>query len=215
MQSHEKKVENIASALKKADKSDRPIEFAKKSVSHFVPNPYRDEDKIPKIDLSPLDELLEIDEKNLTATAESGLTFSNLTRALLAKNLMPYTVSELKDISIGGAVSGCSIESMSYKYGGFHDSCIEYEVVTGQGEIKTYTRENDSDVFEMLHGSYGTLGIITKIKFKVYPAKPYVKTEYRLHDNFDDYWADMKERCEKGDYLFVDGIIHSPNQFVV
>lgn len=212
--SHDKKIERVCAQVKSASQRGVPVEFAKKSVSHFVPNPYRNEKEIPKIDLSPLDELLEIDTERLTCTAESGITFSALVQATLKKGLIPRTVSELKTITIGGAVSGCSIESMSYKHGGFHDSCLEYEVITGEGEVVTCSPEKEPETFHMMHGSYGTLGILTKLKFKLLKAKPYVRMEYRLHSNFTDFWKDMKQRCEQDDYDFVDGIIHSPTQFV-
>lgn len=215
MASHNEKVKLVAEQVKKVSNLGVPVEFAKKSVSHFVPNPYRNEAKIPKIDLSPLNELIEIDKEAMTCTAESGITFDELARETLKKGLMPYTVSELKGITIGGAVSGCSIESMSYKYGGFHDSCIEYEVVTGSGDIITCSPEKDPDIFHMMHGSYGTLGILTQLKFKLYPAKPYVRLENRLHTNFDDYWADMQQLCKDESYLFIDGIIHSPNELAM
>jgi FAD binding domain len=215
MQSHDEKVRNVAQQLKAAAKKGVRVEFVKKSVSHLVPNPYADPNETPKIDLSPLDELLDIDEKNLTCTAESGLTFEYLTRATLAKGLIPNTVSELKGITIGGAVSGCSVESMSYKDGGFHDSCLEYEVITGEGEVIICSREKDPEIFEMMHGSYGTLGVISKIKFKLLPAKSYVKMEYHHHSGFDEFWTELRERCEKADYEFVDAIIHSPTKFVI
>ena len=31
----------------------------------------------------------------------------------------------------------------------------------------------------MIHGSYGTLGILTRLVFRLVPAKPYVELEYR------------------------------------
>jgi FAD/FMN-containing dehydrogenase len=215
MSSHDQKVAAVAEQVKASAKLGKPVEFAKKSVSHLVPNPYQDPDAAPKIDLRPLTEILEIDEKNMTCTAESGVTFNDLAKATLAKGLVPYTVSELKGITIGGAVSGCSIESMSYKFGGFHDMALEYEAVTGTGEIITCSPDDNPDLFHGLHGSYGTLGIITKLKFKLVPAKKYVKLEYRLHTDFDTFWADTLERCEKGDYPFIDAIIHGPGKFVL
>ena len=107
------------------------------------------------------------------------------------------------------------MESMSYRYGGLHDSCVEYEVITGTGEVITCSPEQDADLFHMLHGSYGTLGILSRVKLKLYPAKKYVKVENRLHHTFEAYWADLLERCEKGDYTFVDGIIHGRDAFVL
>src|SRR5438093_235376 len=34
---------------------------------------------------------------------------------------------------------------MSFRYGGFHDSCLEYEVITGGGEVLTCTPSNEHD----------------------------------------------------------------------
>ena len=58
------------------------------------------------------------------------MTFVDLVAATLRHGLVPIVVPELKTITIGGAVAGCSIESMSFRYGGFHDTCLEYEVIT-------------------------------------------------------------------------------------
>lgn len=216
MDAHAAKVAKVVESVKAlaARKSDTPVQFEKGSVSHFVPNPYSDEAEV-KIDFSPLKELLEIDEKAMTATAEPGLTFCDLTQATLAKGLMPYVVPELKTITIGGAVSGCSIEAMSYKYGGFHDNCIEYEIITGTGEVITCSEEKDPDVFNMIHGSYGTLGLITRLKFKLVPAKPFVKLENRLFDNFEDYWKELNRLCKTDEFTFIDSIIHSTESFVL
>ena len=70
--------------------------------------------------------------------------------------LLPKVVPELEGITLGGAVAGCSVESMSYRYGGFHDTCLEYEVVTGTGERRVLGPGDE--LFHMIHGSYGTLG---------------------------------------------------------
>ena len=61
------------------------------------------------------------------------MTFSDLVDATLPFGLAPIIVPELKTITIGGAVAGCSIESMSFRVGGFHDTCLAYQVLTGTG----------------------------------------------------------------------------------
>ena len=212
---HDALVQRIADQVRAAHQHGRPVEFAKGSVSHLVPNPYREEGEIPKVDLTGLDRVLSIDAEAMTCTAESGVTFVRLVEETLRHGLVPYTVSELREITIGGAVSGCSVESESYRHGGFHDSCLEYEVVTGTGEVRVCSKEEDADLFHMLHGSYGTLGILTKLTFKLHPGKPFVRVENRLHESFEAFWTDCQERCETGDYTFVDGIIHGPDRCVL
>lgn len=211
---HEEKVQNVCAQIKELAKLKQPIKLVKDAVSHFVPNPYDARGKLPKVDIKALNEIIRIDPIKRICVAEPGVTFFDLVTATMKHGLIPITVPELKTITIGGAISGCSIESMSYKYGGFHDSCTEYEVVTGTGMVINCSPERNADVFHMIHGSYGTLGILTKICFRLIPAKPFVKMTYVAFGNFDKFWAFLKERCEKGDYTFVDAIIHSPTKLV-
>src|SRR4029078_10481637 len=96
-----------------------------------------------KIDISDLTEILEIDPVKRICVAESGVTFVDLVSATLRHNLVPIVVPELKTITIGGAVAGCSIESMSFVHGGFHDTCLEYEVITANGDVITCTPDNE------------------------------------------------------------------------
>ena len=114
--SHEQKVEDIAQQLKNR-KSMNPVSLRKKVVSHEVPKMgdkrYSDE----KIDVSTLNEILLIDQEKRICIAEPGVTFVDLAKATIKYGLVPIVVPELKTITIGGAVSGCSIESMSYRYG--------------------------------------------------------------------------------------------------
>lgn len=213
--SHEEKISSILKQIKKLDNNKEIIKIIKNSVSHVVPNPNAKDKKNVKIDLSSLNEIIEIDAYKKTCTAESGVTFEKLVTETLKYGLIPLTVPELKGITIGGAVSGCSVESMSYRYGGFHDSSLEYELITGDGRVIRCSEENNSDIFHMIHGSYGTLGYITKIKFKLIPAKPYVRLEYKKFTNLSGFWRSLKEHMDAGKHDFIDAIIHSKNLFVI
>lgn len=215
MPTHEQKVARIAKLLKERT-STTPVSFKKKSVAHQVPKPedirYDDE----KIDLSDLNEILNIDTKARTCTAEPGVTFVDLVRETLKVGLVPITVPELKTITIGGAVAGCSLESMSYKHGGFHDSCVEYEIITAQGDVLVCAPENENKlVFQMAHGTFGTLGIIAKLKFKLLPAKPYVHMEYEKYGTLEEYKQATLRHYKAKDADFMDGIIHSPQEYVL
>ena len=128
---------------------------------------------------------------------------------------MPTLVPELKTITIGGAVSGCSVESMSYRLGGFHDGCLAYEAVTGRGELLRCTKDSDPELFHRLHGSYGTLGLLTALTFSLVPAKPFVHLTYQRHPSFQSFLAAARARIAAADYDFIDGIIHGPNECIL
>lgn len=211
---HQQKIQEIVGQIKARLNSRQPVVLTKKSVSHVVPDPCDPKTKWPKINIGALTEILEIDTQTQTATAESGVTFYDLARAALHRGLMPYTVPELKTITVGGAVSGCSIESLSYRHGGFHDSCLEYEVIDGDGNVVSLSPAQNPDLFQMIHGSYGTLGILTKLKFKLLPAQPFVRMNYKKFTNFEDFWNFLDERRERADNDFLDAIVYRPDLFI-
>jgi len=212
---HEEKVARIVAAIK-ARPDRATLSFRKATVSHKVP---KREARLPdrqEIDVSDLDEILDIDTRDMTCTAEPGVTFVDLVRKTLALGLVPCTVPELKTITIGGAVAGCSVESMSFKYGGFHDSCLEYEVITAGGEILGCRKGGENSlVFEMAHGTFGTLGLITKLRFRLLPAKPFVRLDYEKYSDYDAFAKAMRGKMEQGGADFMDGIVISPKEFVL
>jgi FAD/FMN-containing dehydrogenase len=212
---HASKILRISASLKN-HKGAAPLSLKKKSVNHQVPKPRDKRYSDDKIDISDLNEILEIDAENKTCTAEPGVTFIDLVNATLEYGLVPLTVPEQKTITIGGAVAGCSIESMSFMYGGFHDSCLEYEVISAKGEVLSCAPGKDNElIFQMMNGTFGTLGIISKLKFKLVAAKSFVKVTNEKYGSIEDYktaiWRHYKDR----DYDFMDGLIYSSSECVL
>ncbi|MBX3155266.1 MAG: FAD-binding oxidoreductase [Deltaproteobacteria bacterium] len=212
---HAVKVARIVAQLR-AHTNGKPLSLRKKAVSHQVPKPGDLRHRDDKIDISDLTEILEIDPVRRVCVAESGVTFVDLVAATLAHGLVPIVVPELKTITIGGAVAGCSIESMSFVRGGFHDTCRAYEVITAKGDVLHCTPENEHAlVFQMVHGAFGTLGILSKLTFELVPAKKYVHLRYERYTTLADYQAAIADHAERRDVDFMDGIIHSPQLYVL
>ncbi|HLG25436.1 MAG TPA: FAD-binding oxidoreductase [Candidatus Gracilibacteria bacterium] len=207
-------IADIAGQLKNRPR-DRRVSLVRQGVSHKVPLAHEKSAENYRVQVGRLNRILHIDAEKRICVAESGVTFSDLVRETLKYGLVPYTVPELKTITIGGAVSGCSVESMSYKYGGFHDSCTAYEIITASGEVLVCSRERNAELFEMVHGSFGTLGIITKLTFKLHPAKPFVKMFYRKYETFLDYQRAIQDEYDHPQFDFMDGIIHARNHFTL
>lgn len=218
---HALKVARIAAEVRARAAERRagaPQTFAslgKAQVSHMVPNPRDPRHRDRKINARDLNQILSLDAAAQRCTAESGVAFCDLVQATLKQGLMPTLVPELKTITLGGAVSGCSVESMSYRRGGFHDACLSYEVITGAGEVLRCSPEEDAELFHMLHGSYGTLGILTALTFPLIPAKPYVHLTYERYPSFARFLQAMYERQQDPGVDFIDGIIHAPDLCVL
>ncbi len=212
---HENKVNRISRFLA-TRKSKEPLSIKKKSVSHQVPKKGDKTHTDEKVDISDLNEILEIDVENKTCTAEPGVTFVDLVNATFKHGLVPIIVPEFKTISIGGAVAGCSVESQSFKYGGFHDTCLEYEVITAKGDVLVCTPDNENKLlFQMMHGTFGTLGIISKLKFKLIPAKKFVKMRYEKYKTLAEYKKAILGYFKNKNADFMDGIIYSPTNYAL
>jgi FAD/FMN-containing dehydrogenase len=215
---HEQKVHTIAKMVQEYAKIAQPGDYfslRKASVSHMVPQNDSPRQSDKKINVQDLTEIMDINPEERICVAESGVTFSHLVQETLTYGLMPMCVSELKTITIGGAVAGCSVESLSYKYGGFHDSCLEYEIITGSGEIRVCSPKKDAEIFEMIHGSFGTLGILTMLKFRLIPAKPFVRMDYVKFDSFSKLMETIYKHYKAKDIDCMDAIIHSAKECVL
>jgi FAD/FMN-containing dehydrogenase len=213
--SHEKKVDLIARQFSESNILNEKVKVQKGNVSHVVPYSGLANNQSRKVNISSLNEIIHIDQKDKTCIAESGISFSDLVKETLKYNLIPYLVPELKTITIGGAVSGCTVESMSYKYGGFFDSCLEIEIVTPTGEVITCSAQENPEIFNMLHGSFGTIATITRLKFKLLEAKPFVKINYLKFKTFAEFHEAIHSSFDKPGIDFIDGIIHGPESYIL
>jgi hypothetical protein len=215
MSTHKEKVDRIAAHLRNYA-GEAPLSIKKRGVSHEVPKAGDRRRYDNKVDISDLNDILRIDPDRRVCEAEPGVTFEELVRATTPYGLTPIIVPEFRTITIGGAVAGCSIESMSFKEGGFHDTCLAYEVVTAKGEVLHCTPENENSlIFQMVHGTFGTLGIITKLTFRLIPAQPYVHMSYELYHSLAEYKEAIWSHFTRQDVDFMDGIIHGPREYAL
>lgn len=213
---HAARVQRVAHALRTRSPDAGPISLRKRAVSHQVPRPLDGRARDRKLDVAELDRILCVDPQRRVCVAEPGVTFEDLVAATRRYGLAPLVVPELKTITIGGAVAGCSIESSSFRTGGFHDTCLEYEVLTAGGELLTCTRENEHQlVFGMVHGTFGTVGVLTQLTFRLAPAAPFVHVVYERHARLEDYLAAIQRHRRRPELDFMDGLIHSPREHVL
>ena len=212
---HAQRVARVSEQLRNR-KSTAPLSRRKRVVSHQVPKRHDKKYSDDKIDLYDFDKVIEVDPVRRICIAEPGVPFNEVVDRTLPYGFVPIVVPELETITIGGAVAGCSIESMSYMYGGFHDTCLEYEIITASGEVLTCTPDNDHGlIFQMMHGSFGTVGILSRLVFRLIPAKPYVHLRHETHTSIDSYMKSIWAHYKAQDVDFMDGIIHSPTHLVL
>ncbi|MBW2475509.1 MAG: FAD-binding protein, partial [Deltaproteobacteria bacterium] len=125
--------------------------------------------------MTRLNRILEIDEENLTATAQAGVVTLDFFDAVMAKGLFyPPDPGSQKISTLGGNIAEDAGGLRGLKYGVTRDYVMALNGVLGDGLTFTTGGKSVKDVAgyalkDLLVGSEGTLGIITEATFKLIP----------------------------------------------
>ncbi len=210
---HASKVRLIAEEIKKAQRlpSGKKIRFYHGGTNSTRSQEYK---QYYSVDISALNEVLAIDSGSRYALVEPNVPMDKLTEATLKYGLIPPVVPEFPGITCGGAVNGAALESSSFRHGQFNDSCDEYEIILGNGEVVKASRRENRDLFYGISGAYGTLGLVTLLKIKLIPASPYVHVRYHYLDSREAIIDYLAEEARKGQADFIEGIVFNPREGV-
>lgn len=119
--------------------------------------------------------ILKIDEQNLQVIVEPGVITEELQNAVKEKGLFyPPDPSSRGSCFIGGNIAENSGGPKAVKYGVVKDYVLNLEVVLPTGEIiwtgaNVLKNSTGYNLTQLLVGSEGTLGIVTKIVLKLIP----------------------------------------------
>jgi glycolate oxidase len=125
------------------------------------------------LSVEKMNKVLEIDEANLTVTAEAGIVTNELNERLKQTGLFfaGYPMS-LETCFLGGNIAENAGGGKAVKYGVTGRYILGMEVVTPQGEVvqlggKVTKDVSGYDLKQLYIGSEGTLGIITKATIRL------------------------------------------------
>ncbi len=126
-----------------------------------------------------LNSILNIDERNLQVIVEPGVITEVLQNAVKEKGLFyPPDPSSRGSCFIGGNIAENSGGPKAVKYGVVKDYVLNLEVVLPTGEIiwtgaNVLKNSTGYNLTQLMVGSEGTLGIVTKIVLKLLPHPKY------------------------------------------
>lgn len=138
-----------------------------------------------------MNRILRIDTENLIAEVEPGVVTEDFQKAVEKLGLFyPPDPASLRFSTLGGNVAENAGGPRCVKYGVTKDFVMGLEVVLPTGEIirtgtETYKAVVGYDLTRLLCGSEGTLGVITKIIFKLLPLPEAKKTMLTIFDSID------------------------------
>jgi FAD/FMN-containing dehydrogenase len=211
---HERAVDRLVSSYR-AIPPGETVRLAKRTSNLFRP---RAEVSAPGLDVSGLDGVISINDREGWADVQGMCTYENLVGATLIHGFVPFVVPQLKTITLGGAVTGLGIESPAFRTGLPHESVLEMDVLTGDGEIVTATPKGEhADLFAGFPNSYGSLGYATRLRIELEPTQQLVTMRHVRFGDLDDLAEAIRvicaERSWDGETVdFLDGVVFSATE---
>lgn len=160
-----------------------------------------------------LNKILDIDERNLQVTTEPGVITEVLQNAVVEKGLFyPPDPSSKGTCFIGGNIAENSGGPKAVKYGVVKDYVLNLEMVLPNGEViwtgaNVLKNSTGYNLTQLVVGSEGTLGIVTKIVLRLIP-----NPEYNLVMLVP--FKSAEKACEAVSAIFRSGITPSALEFM-
>lgn len=147
------------------------------------------------LDLRRMNRVLEIDLDNLQVLCEPGIIHKALNDQLLPHGFsLPVDPGSTGMATVGGLVANNACGMRAVRYGSTYHYVLGLEVVLASGEV-IWTGSQGSRALQsasglnltgLFCGSEGTLGVITKIRFKILPKAPARGVVTALFDRLED-----------------------------
>ncbi|MEH2364835.1 FAD-binding oxidoreductase [Nostoc sp.] len=122
-----------------------------------------------------INQLIEHAVGDFTVTVEAGMKFSDL-QAHLAKSRQFLAIDPTapESATIGGIVATGDTGSLRQRYGSVRDQLLGITFVRADGQIakaggRVVKNVAGYDLMKLFTGSYGTLGVISQLTFRLYP----------------------------------------------
>lgn len=160
-----------------------------------------------------MNKILDIDDQNLQVTVEPGVITQVLRDTVTQKGLFyPVDPSSMGSCFIGGNIAENSGGARAVKYGVTKDYVLNLEVVLPNGEIiwtgaNTLKNSTGYNLTQLMVGSEGTLGVVTKAVLKLWP-----KNAHNVLMLVPFYKAE--QACEAVSAIFRAGIVPSALEFM-
>jgi glycolate oxidase len=170
------------------------------------------------LSLESMNKIIEIDEDNLMAIVEPGVLISDVHEATEKLGLYYPPDPGQESGSIGGNISTNAGGMRAMKYGVTRDFVNGLEVVLTSGEViqvggKFVKDSTGYSLIDLIIGSEGTLGVVTKATLRLIPKPKYTSLIYAPFTSTIDAVKAVREIIHKKIVPF--GLEYMPQQAVL
>lgn len=114
----------------------------------------------------------EFDPERRTATVGAGVKWRTVLDAVVPHGLIGMNGST-SDVSVVGYTLGGGLPVMGRVFGFAADHVRSIDVVTADGQLRTADAEHEPELFGLLRGGKGNLGIVTSLTFDLLPISDF------------------------------------------
>ncbi len=161
------------------------------------------EQPVVALDTSALTTCLDIDHVSGVATFQAGVRGPELERALAAFGLtLGHVPQSFEYSTLGGWIATRSAGQQSLRYGKMEAMTAALRVVTPEGELDVDhlpAHGAGSDLRELVLGSEGTLGVVTRATMRVRRRPETVRFAAYLFGSFDEAREAARRLVQRGD----------------
>ncbi|MEI6044627.1 MAG: FAD-binding oxidoreductase [Chloroflexota bacterium] len=190
-------IEEAATYLRKANSATTPVGFVGGGTKQ---EPGNSGSPLPlKISTGRLNRLIAYQPEDLTVTAEAGLELATL-QATLGKRgqWLPLDPPRLKGETLGGLLATNANGPKRLLYGTARDLLLGCQFVLADGSIgrsggRVVKNVSGYDLHKLMIGSFGTLGLLTEVTFKVLPLPQYSEWAAALFEKAEDALAATRQ----------------------
>ncbi|HEU5227386.1 MAG TPA: FAD-binding protein [Ktedonobacteraceae bacterium] len=129
-----------------------------------------------------------------TVTVEAGALYIDVARELRKRNMQFYINVVIGNLTMGSAACcGTKDASMPGESGQVCSYVTELKLVKSSGELMTITAERDPELLQAVRSSYGLLGIVYEVTFKIRPLQSLAVYHKAYHlDQFAQQLPELK-----------------------
>lgn len=130
------------------------------------------------LDMTRVTGIAHYDPGDLTISVNAGTSLVDLAQRLAGHHqFLPLAVPFSSSATVGGAIASGLDSPLCHFYGTARDFLIGAEFVDGTGALaksggRVVKNVTGYDFHKLLHGSLGTLGVITRLNFRTFPVPP-------------------------------------------
>jgi cytokinin dehydrogenase len=144
------------------------------------------------VDMGDMRRVGAVDQGSGTIRCEAGARLRDVVAATLESGLLPRSMTNLLDLTIGGLLSVGGVGPGSHRYGPMVANVESLDLVTSDGALRRCSQTVDRQLCDAVLGGLGRCGVIVEAELKLRPVGSRVRTYHLLYDDRRRWMEDQR-----------------------